>query len=266
MPVIDVDRLPVAWREAGKGEVVLFLHGLGLTRTSWDSQLGDLSDRWRCVAWDMPGYGKSSPVEPLTFAAITDAIAGLLDVLEVQRAHVCGLSLGGQQALHFALAHPGRVASLILADTSAAFGGDGTDPDAWLKARLAPLEAGLTPADFAHDVLCSVAGPEFGGDSLAAAVASFSRITSAGLRAACECLTTHDVRGRLEEIAMPTLVIVGELDEETPLAYSRLLADRIPGAELVVIDGAGHLSPCEAPAEFNATVRRFLVDAGTVRP
>ncbi len=266
MPLIDVDRAPVAWREAGQGEVLLFLHGLGLTRTSWDPQLADLSDRWRCVAWDMPGYGMSSAVEPLTFGAIADAAASLLDVLEVQQAHVCGLSFGGQQALHLALEHPDRVASLILADTSAAFGADGTDPDAWLEARLAPLEAGLTPADFAQEVLCSVAGPDFGGDPLAAAVASFSRITSAGLRAACECLPTHDVSARLGEIAAPTLVVVGELDEETPLAYSRLLADRIRNAELVVIGGVGHLSACEAPEEFNSAVRRFLDDSGTVRP
>ena len=264
--MIDVNRMPVAWREAGQGEVLLFLHGLGLTRTSWDSQLRDLSDRWRCVAWDMPGYGMSPPVESLTFGAIADAAASLLDVLDVERAHVCGLSFGGQQALHFALEHPDRVASLILADTSAVFGADGTDPDEWLEARIAPLEAGLTPADFAQEVLCSVAGPEFGGDSLAAAVASFSRITSAGLRAACECLSTHDVSGRLGEITAPTLVIVGELDEETPLAYSRFMADHICSAELVVIDGVGHLSPCEAPEAFNAAVRRFLVDAGTVRP
>ena len=266
MRLIDVDRVPVAWREAGQGEVLLFLHGLGLTRTSWDPQLEDLSDRWRCVAWDMPGYGMSSAVEPLAFVAIADAAASLLDVLEVQRAHVCGLSFGGQQALHLALEHPDRVASLILADTSAAFGANGTDRDAWLEARLAPLEAGLTPADFAREVLCSVAGPDFGGASLAAAVASFSRITSAGLRAACECLVTHDVSGCLGEIAAPTLVVVGELDEETPLAYSRLLADRIPDAELAVIGGVGHLSACEAPVEFNSAVRRFLGDSGTVRP
>ena len=256
----------MAWREVGQGEVLLFLHGLGMTRTGWDPQLTDLSDRWRCVAWDMPGYGVSLPVEPLTFTAIADAAAGLLDALGVERAHVCGLSFGGQQALHFALEHPERVASLILADTSAAFGDDGTDPDAWLEARLAPLNAGLTPADIAEPVLSSVAAPGFGGDLLQAAVASFRRISSAGLRAACECLPTHDVRDRLSEITVPTLVIVGELDEETPLAYSRDLADRIEGAELVVIDGVGHLSPCEAPEEFNATVRRFLVDAGTVRP
>lgn len=264
--MIDVDREPVTWREAGQGEVLLFLHGLGLTRTSWDPQLRDLSDRWRCVAWDMPGYGMSSPVKLLTFKAIADAVASLLDMLEVQQAHICGLSFGGQQALHFALDHPERVASLILADTSAAFGVDGTDPDAWLEARLAPLDVGLTPADIAEQVLCSVAGPEFGGDNLAAAVASFERISAAGLRAACECIPTHDVRDRLGEITVPTLVIVGELDNETPLVYSRYLADRIQGSELVVIGGVGHLSPCEAPEEFNATVRRFLTNAGTVRP
>ena len=258
MRVIDVDRPPVAWREAGQGEVLLFLHGLGLTRTSWDPQLMDLSDRWRCVAWDMPGYGRSQAITPLSFAAIADAAAGLLDALEVEQAHVCGLSFGGQQALHLALDHPDRVASLVLADTSAAFGDDGTDPDAWLEARLAPLDAGLTPADFAEEVLRSVAGPDFEGEMLASAVASFSRISSEGLRAACECLPTHDVRDRLAEIEVPTLVVVGELDEETPPAYSRFLADRIRGAELQIIDGVGHLSPCEAPEAFNRAVRRFL--------
>jgi len=77
MPVIDVDCVPVAWREAGQGEVLLFLHGLGLTRTSWDSQLGDLSDRRRCVAWDMPGYGKSSPVEQLLTVGAHNAVIAL---------------------------------------------------------------------------------------------------------------------------------------------------------------------------------------------
>ena len=114
--------------------------------------------------------------------------------------------------------------------------------------------------------MCSVAGPDFGGEMLASAVASFSRISSEGLRAACECLPTHDVRDRLAEIEVPTLVVVGEFDEETPLAYSKHLAERIRGADLVVIDGAGHLSPCEAPEAFNRAVRRFLASAGTVRP
>ncbi len=71
--LVDVDERPVAWREAGSGDVVLFLHGIGHSRIAWDRQLEDLSDRWRCVAWDLPGFGASEPLEAMTFPAIADA-------------------------------------------------------------------------------------------------------------------------------------------------------------------------------------------------
>ena len=156
-------------------------------------------------------------------------------------------------------ATPTGVGRLVLANTSPAFGLDGTDPDAWRAARLEPLNAWLTPADIAAQVLTSVAGPRpQTSDMLAIRVAGFARIPSAGLRAAVECLPTHDVRDRLANINAPTLVIAGELDAETPAAYSRILADGLPDAELVVLDGIGHLAVSEAPHTFNRIVRRFL--------
>lgn len=236
----------------------MFLHGLGGTRTAWEPQLEALSDRWRCVAWDMPGYGASPPVDALTFPAIAASVMRLLDALDTDRAHLVGLSFGGQHALHAALAAPARVRSLVLADTSPAFGLDGTDPDEWRRARTDSLDAGLTPADIAEPVLRSITGPGFGGREFDRTVAAFARISSAGLRAACECLPTHDVRDRLDEIGCPTLVIQGELDKETPMAYAELLAAGIDGARLEVIPGAGHYTPAEAPAAFNGLVRRFL--------
>ncbi len=258
-PAIDVDG-PIAWREAGTGAAVVFLHGLGGSRTAWEPQLEALADRWRCVAWDMPGYGASEPIVPLTFEAIADAVARLLDGLAVDTAHLCGLSFGGQHALHTALRQPDRVRSLVLADTSPAFGIDGTDPDEWRRARTDALDAGLTPADIAPRVITSVAAPGFGGPEYDRTIGAFARISSDGLRAACDCLPTHAVRGRLDEIGVPTKVIAGELDAETPLAYSELLTDGIAGASLEVIAGVGHLTPAEAPDEFNAIVRRFLSD------
>ena len=254
---VDVDG-PLAWREQGRGAPVVFLHGLGGSRTSSEPQLEGLSDRFRCIAWDMPGYGASAPVEPLTFAAIADSVARLLDAAGVQRAHLVGESFGGMHALHTALRHPDRIGRLVLANTSPAFGLDGTDPDAWRTARLAPLDAGLTPAEIAEQVLASVAGPGLSADMLAMRVAGFARIPAAGLRAAVECLPAHDVRERLAEITASALVIAGELDEETPLAYSRALADGLPAAELVVLDGVGHLAISEAPGTFNRLVHRFL--------
>jgi len=254
---LDVDK-PLAWREQGTGDAVLFLHGLGGSRTSWQPQLEGLSKAFRCIAWDMPGYGASAPVTPLTFSIIANAVARLLDAAAVERAHLVGESFGGMHALHTALRHPDRVGHLVLANTSPAFGLDGTNPDAWKAARLAPLDAGLTPADIAEQVLTSVAGPSLDADTLAMRVAGFARIPTDGLRAAIECLPSHNILDRLAEIKSPALVIAGELDAETPVAYARALADGLPDAELVVLDGIGHLAVSEAPKTFNQLARAFL--------
>lgn len=256
--VHDLDGADIAWREAGAGDTILFLHGLGGSRTAWEPQLEALSAAWRCVAWDMPGYGRSRPIEPLTFDAIAAAVVRLLDLIGVERAHLCGLSFGGHHAMHTALRHPRRVASLILADTSPAFGLDGTDAGDWIRSRTDALDAGLSPGDIAERVIDSVGGPTFAGRERERTIAAFRRIPADGLRAACECLPTHDVRDRLHEIAAPTLVVQGELDRETPLAYAETLAAGIPGARLAVIPGVGHLTPAEAPDEFNALVQGFL--------
>ena len=253
----DVDE-PLAWREQGHGHPVLFLHGLGGSRTSWEPQLEGLSGAFRCIAWDMPGYGASQPVAPLTFTTIADSAARLLDAAGVDRAHLVGESFGGMHALHTALGHPDRINRMVLANTSPAFGLDGTDPDAWRAARLAPLDAGLTPADIAADVLTAIAGPALVGDALAMRMAGFARIPSRGLRAAIACLPAHNLLDRLDEISIPALVIAGELDTETPPSYARALADGLQHAELVVLDRVGHLSASEAPHAFNRLVQRFL--------
>ena len=264
-PVRDVDGA-IAWREAGDGDLVLFLHGLGGSRTAWEPQLESLSDRWRCVAWDMPGYGASSPVSPFTFEAIADAVVGLLDQLDVEAAHLCGLSFGGHHAMHTALRHPNRVRSLVLADTSAAFGGDGSDPDEWRRARTAPLDAGLALADIADEVIAAIAAPGFHGIERERTAAAMARIPEAGFRAACQLLTSHDVRHRLDEITVPTMVIVGELDDETPPAFAAVIAEAIPNSQMEVISGAGHLSPAEAPDVFNQIIGQFLGSLAATQP
>ncbi len=229
----DVDALPVAWREAGSGPPVLFLHGLGMTRTGFDPQLAALADRYRCIAWDMPGYGASPPpASELSFPLLADAVVGLIDALGETRVHLAGLSLGGQIALHTALRHPQRLRSLVLLDSSPAFGLDGTPPEEWKRRRLDLLDAGETPASMAEPVLRSIMAPGVDDRAVAAIAASMARISSAGLRAAIECLPSHDVRARLGEIAAPALVLVGEHDTETPLSYAELLVAGIPGAPL----------------------------------
>ena len=253
----DVDAAPVAWREAGEGPVVLYLHGLGMTRTGWDAQLEGLADAYRGVAWDLPGYGASAPLDALSLEAAADSAAALVELLGGS-AHIVGMSMGGMIALQLALRHPACVRSLALVDTSPAFGLDGTDPDAWRAARLAPLDAGAQIEDFAEPVLRGVMAPDPDPGAVATAVASMLRVPIAGLRQSIAALPAHDVRARLGEIAAPTLVVVGELDEETPPSYAEALAAGIPGARLAVIPGAGHLTPFEAPDALTALLRGHL--------
>ncbi len=155
--------------------------------------------------------------------------------------------MGGQIALHTALRHPARVRSLALLDSSPAFGLDGTDPEAWKRLRLDPLDAGETPASIAEPVLRSIMAPGADEAAVAAAVASMSRISAEGLRAAIECLPSHDVRDRLGEIAVPTLVLVGELDDRDAALLRRGARRRHPGHASADHPGRrSHLEPGSA--------------------
>lgn len=254
----DIERGDLAWREAGSGApAAIFLHGLGGSRIAWDDQLRDLSDRRRCAAWDLPGYGAAPPLSgEMTFAALADTVARLADAIDPEdRPHLIGLSFGGMIAQHAALAHRGRFRSLTLLGSSPAFGLDGTSAADWRATRLAPLDAGREPADFADAVLRSIAGPDIGDEALAGQRAAMERITGDALRRSIDCLVTHDVRHRLGEIDLPTLVVVGALDTETPPAYAAAIAASIGGAQLVEIPGAGHLLGAEAPAVVNELLR-----------
>lgn len=255
---VDYQTKLTAWREAGEGEPLIFLHGLGGTRSAWGPQLQALSDFRRCIAWDMPGYGGSAPESDLTYATIADRLVGFLDELEIESADMVGLSFGGMHALHTAIRHPGRVGRMVLSNTSPAFGMNGTTPQEWKAARLGPIDAGGTPADMAPRVLDAIAGRPLEPQLRADLIEAFGRISPDGFRAAVECLPHNDIRDRLANITHESLVLVGDLDNETPLAYAQVLADGLPNARFVVLEGVGHLSPSEDPERFNQLVREFL--------
>lgn len=257
-----IDRIepPFAWREVGDGPAVVFLHGLGGTRSAWGPQLRGLGDRFRCIAWDMPGYGDAEPVEPLTYELIADRLVRLLDHLELDQVDLVGLSFGGMHALHTAINHPDRVRRMVLADTSPKFGMDGTVANDWIAARLAPIDAGGTPADAAEQVIDAITSVTLAGRVRDETIGAFGEIPSAGFRAAVHCLPTNDIVAQLPRIEHRACVVVGELDEETPVAYALALADGLPKSEFRIIDGVGHLTPAEAPDRFNAIVAKFLSD------
>jgi len=244
----------------GEGRpALLFLHGLGGDRDSFAPQLAHLSARHECVAWTMPGYGDSDPLDDLSFPTLAAAACDLLDEHGIERAVVVGQSLGGMVAQQMGIAHPDRVVGLVLVATTAAFGKPGSSfNDEFLAARLAPIEAGDTPADLAVDIVDSIVGAAASAACRSHAVASMSRIGPAGYRRSIECLVTWDGRDGLRGVTAPTLCVAGSDDTNAPVRAVQRLAETIPGARFELIPGAGHLVNLEAPAAFNACLEGFV--------
>lgn len=257
----DHRRNGLSWREAGDGRPVVFLHGLGGTRSAWGPQLRSLSAQFRCIAWDMPGYGDAEPLHPLDFTSIAARVVDLFDETGAKTADLVGLSFGGMHALHTAINFPERVGRLVLADTSPAFGMDGTTREDWTRDRLAVLEDGGTPADGAERIVDAITAIALTGQIRDETIGCFSQISPEGFRAAVECLPTNDVREHLAEIENRALVIVGELDHETPPSYAQVLHDGLPHSRFEVLDGIGHLSPAEDPDRFNTLISDFLSES-----
>jgi pimeloyl-ACP methyl ester carboxylesterase len=254
-----MDYLP-SYQEVGDGPLLVFLHGIGGNRFSFDGQLPAFRDRWRCVAWDMPGYGGSPlPAEDLSFELMSNALANLLDHLDAPEATLIGHSMGGFVAQDFVARNPGRVRALVLSATSPAFGKPGGDwQQQFLNARLAPLEEGKTPADFAVELVTSMFADPARSAEIAAAVRSMSALPSDSYRAALKCIVTFDRRDALAEISCPTLLLAAELDETAPAKVMQRMADKIPDARYECLEALGHLANVEDPRRFNHAVMEFL--------
>ena len=254
------DMLTPAYRMVGDGpQTVLFLHGIGGGRGSFDAQIGAFGPTYRHLAWDMPGYGDSSPLPEMTFAALAAAAIRLLDALGVVRAHIIGHSMGGMVAQEMAIEHSDRVASLVLSATSPAFGKpDGDWQKEFLAERLAPLDRGQTPADLAPVVVSGLVAENAPAAAIDAATASMRQLSSATYRTALACLVTFDRRHALDRIVAPCLLIAGEADTLARASMMARMAEHIAGAQYIAIPGAGHLANLETPAAFNAACANFL--------
>jgi pimeloyl-ACP methyl ester carboxylesterase len=249
--------LEIAYVRAGNGPPLVFVHGAADDGRIWAPQLEALADEFTVVAWDEPGAGRSSDV-PAGFgiSGYASCLAGLIEALALGPAHVAGLSWGGTVALELYRHRRELVGTLILADTYA--GWKGSLPEDEVRARVAGVRRMLAlppekldptfPGLFADEPPPSYV-PLLG--EIAAGVRRDSLMTQ--LLAMAET----DQRDLLPCIAVPTLLIWGELDARSTLGVARQFEQAIPDATLVVLPGAGHLSNLEQPELFNAAVRRF---------
>jgi 3-oxoadipate enol-lactonase len=249
-----------AFSERGTGaRTLVFLHGIGGDRHAFDGDVEHFGRRARAIAWDMPGYGESTPPEVMTIGTLADSLARLLDARGVARAILVGHSMGGMVAQEFVATHPERVAALVLVATSPAFGdGSGEWQRRFLADRLKPLDEGKTPTDFAPGLVRGIVGRDADEHGVATAIACMSRVPAPSYRAALHALVAFDRRASLGAIRAPTLALAAELDKVAPPRIMERMAAEIPGAVYRVIFGAGHLANLERPLEFRAAIDEFL--------
>lgn len=260
MPFFSVNGLNLHYQEAGQGDPTLVcLHGISSNSRSWRHQLTGLSERYRVIAWDAPGYGQSDdPLPGFGMAGYADTLAGLLDELSLAQVVIVGLSMGGVVAQEFYRRHSERVLGLVLADTNT---GGGARPEAErrvrLEARLKAIET-LTPQEIAQQRGPALLSPHASPQLLAEVIAMVSEIHPTGYREAALALDAADTRDILPAIEVPTLVLWGEHDTVTPRAEAETIQAAVSGSYLEVIRGAGHLSNLEQPVAFNEALHRFL--------
>ena len=239
--------------------VVVMAHALGATLELWDAQAATLAGRYRVLRYDVRGHGGSEvPPGPYTLEQMAGDLRELLDALGIADVHFVGLSMGGLIGMTFALAHPGRVRSLVLCDTTACYGPAVTRM--W-DDRIRVAETRGTTGELIDKTMAIWFTPEFHAThkSIVDGVSAMLRATDPrGYVAAIRAIGWVDLRDRLGAIRCPTLVVVGEKDPGTPPAMARVLHENIAGSRLVVLPGAMHCSPVESADAFTRTLTAFL--------
>jgi 3-oxoadipate enol-lactonase len=243
MAVAHVNGIDLYYEEHGPegAEPLLLIMGFASNAGAWAPQIPALAARFRVIAFDNRGCGRSSqPEGPYTIPQMADDAVALLDMMGIGSAHVVGASMGGMIAQELALRHPARVRSLVLLCTTS--GG----PHAGLQEAMLEM---FTPEFLAKPT------PEF---IAFAAAAAQHPATLAGLKGQLAAVREHDTYDRLRGIAVPTLVMAGSDDPMVDAANAPILAQRIPGAQLRMFAGLRHGFTAERPDEVNAAILEFL--------
>jgi 3-oxoadipate enol-lactonase len=259
MGVVSTRLGAIGVHEQGGGTAapIVFLHGVGSDKSVWRPQIEHFGMSRRAIAFDYPGYGESDPLAG--GGDFASAMLAALDALDVARAHVCGLSLGGVVAIAMYARSPERCASLVLADTFA------RHPDgAAICQRSIDASRTMPMRDLAEARVDMLLGGGASSGLRAEVVETMAAIDPAAYRIGAEEVWLADQREEARAIRVPALVLCGTEDRITPPALSEELAALIHGASLNLIAAAGHLANAEQPAAFNAAVERFLAEADRI--
>jgi pimeloyl-ACP methyl ester carboxylesterase len=256
---VEIGTRGVGYDDAGEGRPVVFVHGFPHHRKAWAAQLRALVGHSRAIAVDLPGFGESDMPERFAIDAWANGLARFLDALEIQRAIIAGLSMGGYVTLAFWRLHRERVLALVLADTRA-----GADTEEGKQKRRETIELARHegPTAVARALLPGMVGKSTREREPSVVAAMRAMLESASVDSivgASEAMMNRpDATSVLATIDVPTLIIVGEEDVLTPPKESRAMHATIPGSRLEIIPSAGHVSNVERPAAFNQVLTEFI--------
>jgi pimeloyl-ACP methyl ester carboxylesterase len=268
MPVVKINGININYEDEGNGAPILLIHGFSSSLKSWDEQMPALLGKYRVVRYDCRGHGKSeSPTQPAAYSQeiLVQEALGLLDELGIESACVCGLSMGGNVALHLALNHPQRVTALIAVCT----GSGSSEEDGFLD-NFKSLANILDRGDLEGFATALLAAPPFAKlvslrpdlmetvkkwllDNDATGLANTIR----GVQMKRPSIMT--LKDRLKKLKAPALILVG--NEDLPcLEPARFMDNHIPRSRLAVFPETGHIVNLERPADFDREVMNFLND------
>lgn len=238
---------------------LVFLHGIGGAARAWRSQVTAFSDRYRAIAWDMPGYGGSTPLESVSIATLADALQDFLQQIDAQKPVLVGHSIGGMIVQQWLAKYPREAAAVVLAQTSPAFGkADGDWQKQFIKARLGPLDRGETMKSLAPSLVRELVGDDPDPAGMELARDCMASVPEASYRSMMLALLGFDQRKALADISIPTLVLSGSKDKNAPAPMMAKMATYVPSSIYVELEGAGHLVNLERPNAFDAALDQFL--------
>ncbi len=258
MDFFAADGVRLAYRIDGQDDTptLVLVNSLGTDLRTWEPQVALLSRDLRIVRYDSRGHGASDvPDGPYAIKQLGLDLLALLDTLQIERAHICGLSLGGMVALWFAAHNPDRVARAVFANTAARIGTE----EIW-EARIDAVRKGGMAA-VRDAVLARFLSEKFRQqhpERTQQVAEMIEAINPIGYIGSCAALLDADLRGMVSAIHSPSLILAGELDASTPPAQSGELHTAIAGSQLVILHGAAHLSNVEQPEAFSKYMLSFL--------
>ena len=259
MPTETVNGITLAYEDRGQGMPIVLLHGYPLDSRMWANETHSLNARWRVIAPDLRGFGKSPSIVPFTIEQLADDVHALLAKLRALPCVLVGFSMGGYVALAFAKKYPTDLRALILVDTRAE--ADTTEGKAARDKAIELARQGGAKA-IADQMLPKLLVPDDQRrgpkvtEMVRGMIESQPPLTiEHALRAMRD---REDYTSMLPSIAVPTLILVGANDPLTPPPMSRAMHERIPRSQLVEIPDAAHLAPLENPDAVGRAVQDFL--------